>query len=95
MIASIPDGICCVCGHKLSDHVDEGDIWRCHSLGQDLYQCECVLRKDRAAFIIEAANAISYYDLKRRINEQLRDEFHIGVGSVQIKRKDKLLEDKS
>ena len=55
--------ICCVCGHKLRSHIDEGDGWRCHSLGSDGLQCECFLRKDRAEGDIE------YYELSRRIGE--------------------------
>lgn len=55
--------ICCVCGHPLEDHIDEGDGWRCHCLGPDTNQCECYLRKDRAE------GDIRYYDLDRRIAE--------------------------
>jgi len=55
--------ICCVCGHKLSVHIDEGEGWRCHSLGSDGFQCECFLRKDRAEGNME------YYELSRRIEE--------------------------
>lgn len=56
--------ICCVCGHSLDSHVDEGDGWRCHSIATaDSYQCECWLRKDRAE------NKIEYYDVERRIEE--------------------------
>jgi len=58
--------ICCVCGHKLSSHVGEGDFWRCHSLMTfDLYQCECCLRKDRAE------GDINYYNTQSRIKEQM------------------------
>jgi hypothetical protein len=39
------NGICCVCGHKLEYHLDEGGVWRCHALGPDTYQCECRLLK--------------------------------------------------
>ncbi len=63
----IPEGICTVCGHKLTTHIDEGGVWRCHSLGQDFYQCECALRKDRAE------GNIFYYDLKKRIKEQIEE----------------------
>jgi len=52
--------ICCVCHHDLGHHIDEKDIWRCHSLGVDGWQCECALRKDRAE------NNISYYDLENK-----------------------------
>jgi hypothetical protein len=58
-------GDCCVCGHPLKDHVDEGDGWRCHCLGPDTYQCECWLRRDRAE------GDIKYYDLDRRAVEAL------------------------
>jgi len=54
---------CCICGHMLRKHVDEGDGWRCHSIGRDGFQCECFLRKDMAEGNIE------YYDLDRRIDE--------------------------
>ena len=74
---SIPEGVCCVCGHVLRNHVDEGNVWRCHSLGQDFYQCECVLRKNRAT--TKATDPISYYDLRRRANKHLR-EFEEGRG---------------
>ena len=63
--------ICCVCGHALHNHIPEGSIWRCHQLGKDCFQCECVLRKDRAE------NDISYYQLDKRIseyNKQLKKE---------------------
>lgn len=59
--------VCCVCHHELGIHVDEGDIWRCHSLAGDGYQCECVLRKNRAE------NKISYYDLSRRAKEHVME----------------------
>lgn len=59
--------ICCVCHHSLDTHIDEGDIWRCHSLGTDAYQCECSLRKKRSE------NDISYYDLSLRVKEQLEE----------------------
>ncbi len=58
----ILEGICCVCGHQLNDHLDESNGWRCHSLGQDYYQCECWLRKDRTN-----NEGIDYYDhIKRK-----------------------------
>ena len=66
-IDKIPDEICCVCGHNLKNHIDEESVWRCHSLGQDFYQCECALRKDRAM------RARAYYDLKRRIKKQVEE----------------------
>lgn len=52
--------ICVVCGHSLATHIDEGDHWRCHSLGPDGYQCECILRKDRAE------DDLSYYNYEER-----------------------------
>jgi len=58
-------GICCVCGHRLDEHVDEGDAWRCHSLGPDAYQCECALRQVKAG-----DEGLGYYDLGKRIDEQ-------------------------
>lgn len=60
---NVPDGICCVCGDKLSSHIDEGDGWRCHSISVDGCQCECYLRKGRAQ------GDINYYDLKKRIEQ--------------------------
>ena len=59
------ENICCVCHHNFDVHIDEGDVWRCHSLGIDGFQCECALRKKRAD------SSISYYDLARRSKEQL------------------------
>lgn len=59
---NIEPGICCVCGHDLDFHIDEGDGWRCHSLGDDWFQCECWLRKD------EIADTKLFYDLKNRID---------------------------
>ena len=70
-IDKIPDELCCVCGHELGNHIDEGDVWRCHSLGQDFYQCECVLRKDKS--FLDLDNDINYYDLKRRIKKQIME----------------------
>jgi len=65
------EGICCVCGHKLSNHIDEGNGWRCHSLGHDAFQCECYLRKDRDTFSDD--KGLDYYDLKKRIKESLKE----------------------
>lgn len=58
----VEEKVCCVCGHKLASHIDEGDGWRCHSLGSDGYQCECFLRKDRTS-----EEGINFYGLKARI----------------------------
>ena len=64
------DLFCIVCMHRLEYHLDEGGHWRCHALGPDLLQCECILRKDRAE------NDINYYSLGRRIKEAIeRDEY--------------------
>lgn len=71
-IDEIPDEVCCVCGHSLRSHVDEDSVWRCHSLGQDFYQCECALRKDRAV-LMRPEDPVSYYDLKRRIKKQVEE----------------------
>lgn len=60
---AVEEDICCVCGHPLSMHIDEGDGWRCHALGPDGYQCECFLRKGKAK------GDISYYSLERRVEE--------------------------
>lgn len=62
----IPDGICCCCGHKLDNHIDEKEGWRCHSLGEDFYQCECYLRKNRY-------DSIEGYDLKKRVEQMLKE----------------------
>lgn len=51
---------CCVCGHDLVLHIDEGTGWRCHAHGQDLYQCECWLRKR------DIETKIREYDLDKR-----------------------------
>ena len=64
----IPEGVCCCCGHKLSTHIDEGDGFRCHSLGQDCFQCECFLRKGRYA-------SIEGYDLKKRLRRYIKEEY--------------------
>lgn len=69
MIKNIEDDpVCCACHHKLSSHIDEGDGWRCHSLGQDALQCECFLRKDRTE-----QDGISFYDLKKRKTAMLKE----------------------
>ena len=61
-------GVCIVCGHKLSSHVDEGEYWRCHSIATpDLLQCECCLRKDRAG------GDITFYDWKKRVEERRKE----------------------
>ena len=59
--------MCCVCHHDLDVHIDEKDVWRCHSLGADGYQCECTLRKNRTDY------NISYYDLAKRSKKQLEE----------------------
>jgi len=67
--------VCCVCGHKLSSHVDEEDGWRCHSVATfDLYQCECWLRKDRVE-----DEGIDYYSAQKRMEEH-KKEFKEGRG---------------
>jgi len=58
---------CCVCGHKLSSHIDEGKYWRCHAIGPDGYQCECRLLKD------VAENDILFYALELRIEEAVQE----------------------
>ena len=57
---------CCVCGHTLGIHIDEGEGWRCHALAGDGYQCECWLRKGRFA-------DISGYSLGLRMRRHLED----------------------
>jgi len=63
----VPEGVCCVCGHKLSLHIDEGDGWQCHALDASGYQCECWLRKHCFHPTLDS------YDLKKRrdSNEEL------------------------
>lgn len=60
-------GKCCVCHHDLSIHVDEGDFWRCHALGLDHFQCECILSRNKAE------NDIKFFDLALRVEEQIKD----------------------
>ncbi len=69
-------GKCCVCHHNLITHIDEGNGWRCHSIGADLYQCECFLRKGRLG---KERSNLHYYDLGLRRREHLR-EFKEGRG---------------
>jgi hypothetical protein len=64
---SVIKGTCCVCGHSLADHVDEGAVWRCHCLGPDGYQCECTLRKERYPRSIEG------YSLEKRVKQFVAD----------------------
>lgn len=72
------ENICCVCHHNLDVHIYEVDIWRCHTLGVDGFQCECALRKKRAD------NNISYYDLARRSKEHL-EELEIEMSRLEQK----------
>jgi len=60
------DKICCVCGHELGMHIDEGDGWRCHSIAADGYQCECWLRKGRY-------DGIEGYSLGVRTREHIEE----------------------
>ena len=64
------ESICCVCGHPLSYHFDEGKWWRCHGLGQDAYQCECRLFKDEEWGI---EPKLEDYDLDKRVQKQIED----------------------
>jgi len=59
--------VCCVCHHKLSCHINEKDVWRCHCLGSDCMQCECALRKNRAD------SKIKFYDLNKRCKEMVKE----------------------
>lgn len=61
----IPEGICIVCGHKLSSHVEELRRYRCHSLGPDGLQCECNLY--RIHMLIDKPVPLDEYDLKKRM----------------------------
>ena len=56
---------CCVCGHLLFHHIDEGDYWRCHTLGRDAYQCECRLLKK--------VGDLEFFNLDSRIIQRLND----------------------
>lgn len=58
-------GKCIVCTCSLTSHIDEGTGWRCHSLGADLSQCECFLRKR------EPKDELDYYDIRKRCDEAL------------------------
>lgn len=60
-------GKCCVCHHDLEYHVDEGNFWRCHMLGLDHFQCECILNKGKAE------NDIKFFDLASRAEEHMKD----------------------
>lgn len=66
-IADYGKNKCCVCHHDLDDHIDEGNFWRCHALGLDHFQCECILSKHKAK------NDIKFFDLGRRVEEQIED----------------------
>jgi hypothetical protein len=66
-IIDLGENVCCICRHNFDVHIDEEDIWRCHALGVDWYQCECALRKNRAD------NDISFYDLAKRCKKQLEE----------------------
>jgi hypothetical protein len=73
-IDTIPDGICCVCGHHLSSHINEKNgFYRCHAIAPDMYQCECHLVK-----FFEDGN-LKDYDLRERM-EKHRKEFKEGHG---------------
>ena len=61
-------GVCCICGHKLYNHIDEGEGWMCHSMARDFLHCECWLRKERAEGNIE------YYDYFKRKLRALKEE---------------------
>lgn len=67
-ILPVKKDTCCVCNHSLDNHIDEGDGWRCHSLGQSGMQCECYLRKDRTQ-----SEGKKYYDLYRRLKEYFKE----------------------
>lgn len=67
----VKEETCCVCGHKLGKHADEGDGYRCHCLGPDGYQCECYLRKRRYV------EGLAGYSVERRTQkfiEELRGD---------------------
>ena len=66
-------GFCCVCGHRLSSHIDEQEWWRCHSLDAAAYQCECRLLKEDNW----GKNQLSDFDLGTRI-ERSRKELGLG-----------------
>lgn len=66
-------GICCVCGHRLDRHIDEGEWWRCHSLGPDSYQCECRLLKHLDEEYGLPNEGIEGYDLGKRIDEVIAE----------------------
>lgn len=39
------EDICCVCKHPLPAHIDEGDEWRCHYLGPDVFNASVFSEK--------------------------------------------------
>lgn len=65
------EGKCIVCGHDLSNHIEEEirDVgyWRCHGHGRDTLQCECRLFKRVAGW------DKSFYDARNRI-ESLEED---------------------
>jgi hypothetical protein len=69
-------GICSVCGHKLASHISEGDGWRCHSIGQDCYQCECFLRRRAESSYRGVIQFIGkdFYDLEKRTQAYAKGE---------------------
>jgi len=60
------EDICCVCGHSLSSHIDEGEYWRCHAIGSDGSQCECRLLKS-------VSDDIQFWNLRKRVEENLKE----------------------
>jgi hypothetical protein len=92
----IPEGVCCVCGHRLSSHVyephkvdrrdgtfeDNGSGWRCHQLSVDGCQCECWLRQAGLDLVsgVSPESQRNFYDLKRRCKESKSTLFDLMDG---------------
>jgi hypothetical protein len=81
-MTELKEGTCCLCKHPLSSHIDEGSGWRCHILGDDLYQCECFLRKGVWRF------DSGFYDLKKRINRHKKEMENDVLNSSTVKHTD-------
>lgn len=62
-------GICCVCGHFLSNHLKDGDGWKCNERGLDGRQCECTLRP----ILTGTEREKEFYDLGWRMNASERE----------------------
>lgn len=78
---TIPEGVCCVCHHPLKNHFNEkhitGEVFRCHSLAADFYQCECRLQPISDPKLISELKlrvGLRQFDLRLRREEYLSKE---------------------